>query len=293
MSRPLLTDTHVHFYDLTRPELRYDWLRSGGDPDENAVLGEYGAIRAERYRAEDFRRETRFAGVGHVVHVQAAIGTADPVDETRWLAAARERTGTPDAAVVYADLAAPDAADVLAAHLEHDLVRGVRDLRHDAYLTDPAWQEGFGRLGPLGLVCCDDPRVEDVDTVLALLDRHPDVVYCLDHTMFPVARTPEYFTAWRAALGRLAERPNTVVKISGLGQVDHEWTVESLRPWVLAAIEAFGVSRSFFGTNWPVDRLYSSYGDVLDAYDRITADFAANERDQLFHGTADRVFRLG
>ena len=83
-----------------------------------------------------------------------------------------------------------------------------------------------------------------------------------------------------------------MIKISGLGMCDHEWTVASLRPWVRACIEEFGVERSFFGTNWPVDRLYSSYGDVLDAYAEIIADLSANEQHALFTENAKRVFRL-
>jgi predicted TIM-barrel fold metal-dependent hydrolase len=83
-----------------------------------------------------------------------------------------------------------------------------------------------------------------------------------------------------------------VVKISGLGQSDHRWTVDRLRPWVLECIDAFGTERAFFGTNWPVDRLYSSYGDVLDAYRAIIQDFTTQEQHALLHGNAERVFRL-
>jgi predicted TIM-barrel fold metal-dependent hydrolase len=61
---------------------------------------------------------------------------------------------------------------------------------------------------------------------------------------------------------------------------------------VLACIEAFGVERSFFGTNWPVDRLFSSYGDVLDAYEQIIAGFNEDEQRALFSGNAKRIFRL-
>ena len=53
-----------------------------------------------------------------------------------------------------------------------------------------------------------------------------------------------------------------------------------------------GVERSFFGTNWPVDRLYSCYGDVLDAYAELIADFSADEQRALFTENAKRIFRL-
>jgi predicted TIM-barrel fold metal-dependent hydrolase len=90
----------------------------------------------------------------------------------------------------------------------------------------------------------------------------------------------------------LAGAPNVVCKISGLGMCDNQWTVESIRPWVLACIESFGTERSFFGTNWPVDRLYSSFGDVVDAYATIISDFTEAEQTALFSGNAERIFRI-
>jgi predicted TIM-barrel fold metal-dependent hydrolase len=70
------------------------------------------------------------------------------------------------------------------------------------------------------------------------------------------------------------------------------WTDDSLRPWVLGSIDAFGTQRAVFGTNWPVDRMYSSYPDLVCAYDRLIAGFSAGERTALFSGNAERVFRI-
>ena len=73
---------------------------------------------------------------------------------------------------------------------------------------------------------------------------------------------------------------------------DPQWTVDSLRPWVLACIDAFGPERCFFATNWPVDRLSSSYDAVVAAYDDITGQFSPSERDGLFFRNAERVYRI-
>src|SRR6202011_3325122 len=111
--------------------------------------------------------------------------------------------------------------------------------------------------------------------------------------LVPRRRDRDYFEHWRKCLGQLAAVPNIVIKISGLGMGDHGWTVDSLRPWVLACIDAFGVERAFFGTNWPVDRLYSSYGDLVEAYAQIIADFSIAEQRLLFSENAKRIFKLG
>lgn len=293
MTRPPFVETHLHCHDLTHATLRWAWLEGDGDPDETAQLGDYGAVRSQRYTPADFLAETRMQGVTKVVHVQAAIGSPDPVHETAWLQGFADRLGAPHGIVGQVDLARPDAAAVLERHAAFANFRGVRDLREDRYLEDPAWERGFALLAERGLVCCAAPAIGQLGLARRIAQRHPGVTLCIDHAGFPQQRTREYFERWRAAILDVAQAPNVVVKISGLGQGDHRWTVDSLRPWVLACIEAFGPDRAFFGTNWPVDRLYSSYGDVLDAYAEIVADLGAAEQRALFAGNAERIFRLG
>jgi predicted TIM-barrel fold metal-dependent hydrolase len=285
-----LTDTHVHFSDLSEPRLRYDWLQP--DAPVDPLTGPDAPIRAQRYWADDFLAETRFQNVAKVVHVQAAIGTDDPVEETRWLQRFADRLGAPHGIVAYVDLTTTDAARTIERHAELPNLRGVRDLRYDGYLTDPDWDRGYALLERHDLVCCDDPAVGEMHLARDLARRHPGVTLCIDHAGLPQRRDDEYFAAWRDGLRAVASAGNTVVKISGLGMGDHRWTVDSLRPWVLECIEAFGVERSFFGTNWPLDRLYSSYGDVVDAYAEIIAGFSVDEQTALFSGNADRIFRL-
>lgn len=282
-------DSHVHFFDLRNDALRYDWLDvDAADPE----LGDYSAIKAPRYWADDFVAETRFHNVTKVIHVQAALGSPDPVQETRWLQGFVERLGVPDGIVGGADLAADDAGDVVARHAEYRNVCGIRDLRYDGYLSNPAWQRGYASLEKHGLVCCDDPAVEEFGLARRLADRFPRITLCLDHAGYPRERSPEYFARWRRGLGEVAAAENTVIKISGLGQCDHRWTLESLKPWVLTCIELFGTDRSFFGTNWPVDRLFSSYGDVIAAYTAIVSEFSPAEQRALFLDNAVRIFRL-
>jgi predicted TIM-barrel fold metal-dependent hydrolase len=125
-----------------------------------------------------------------------------------------------------------------------------------------------------------------------LAEDFPGITYCVDHAGFPLARDPEYFEAWRQGMRTIGAAPNAVVKISGLGMVDHSWTVDSIRPWVLECIEAFGTDRSFFASNWPIDSLFSCYGDVIDAYAEIISSFSESEQRALFSGNANSVFRL-
>ena len=282
-------DTHVHFSDLRLPQLKYVWLLPEFD---HPVLGDIGAIQAQRYWADDFVRETRSQNVSKTVHVQAALGTEDPVEETKWLQAFADRLGHPHGIVGEVHLSQPDAAEVIDRHMQYANFRGVRDFGAGDYPRDPVWRAGYANLEKHDLVACLDSSPETYGSIKSLAEAFPNIVISLDHAGFPRQRDDEYFAFWKRELTTLAQAPNVVIKISGLGMGDHDWTVDSFRPWVMTCIEAFGTERSFFGTNWPVDRLYSSYGDVLDAYAEIISGFSRDEQAAMFAGNAERIFRV-
>jgi predicted TIM-barrel fold metal-dependent hydrolase len=289
VARLPFVDTHVHYWDLKNPNLAYAWLQ----PEWiHPILGDIDGIKVLRYMAHEFVAETRFQNVSKAIHVQAAIGIVDPVEETRWLQAQADLTGFPHGIVAHCDLADERAQAVIEGHLRYANTRGIRDFGQGDYLVDPAWRRGYGLLARYGLVFCLDPDLERMDSVRSLVEEHPDVVLCVDHAGYPRARDPEYFAFWRKAMTKAAAVPNTIVKISGLGMRDNTWTVDSWRQWALTCIEMWGVERTVLGTNWPVDRLFSSYGDVLDAYEQILSELTPAEQTALFSANAERIFRV-
>lgn len=290
MAKLPLVDTHVHFYDLRRKDLVYSWLQ----PDfVHPQLGNINGIKTLVYDSAAFLAESRFANISHVVHVQAALGAPDPVAETEWLETLYRRDGCPNAIVAHANLSDPSVGDVLERHLSASpRVRGIRDFGEGDYLISPEWQRGYALLERFNLICDLDCTWENMDKAREVAKRHPNIPMVLEHAGYPRSRSDQYFADWRRGLRLLAEIENTWCKISGLGMYDHQWSVDSLRPWVLACIEAFGVERCFFGTNWPVDRLFSSYDPVINAYQEIIAGFSLAERTAMFHGNAAKVYGL-
>ena len=114
MSKPEFVDAHIHLYDMQHPELFYGHWQPGVP---HPFLGSQIQKLAQRnYLAEDYIAETRDANVTKAIHVQAAIGTKDPVKETEWLQKAADRTGFPHGIVAHADLRDPDVERVLVRH---------------------------------------------------------------------------------------------------------------------------------------------------------------------------------
>ena len=132
------------------------------------------------------------------------------------------------------------------------------------------------------------------DVLHAVAARWPQVTIALSHGCLPLERSPEQLHEWRSAMRRLAaDHPNVVCKISAVaGASDPNWTVDSIRPWILSCVEAFGAQRCMLGSNWPVDAQFGTYAALIDAYREVAAELAPLEQAALFHDTAARVYRI-
>jgi predicted TIM-barrel fold metal-dependent hydrolase len=295
-----VVDPHVHFWDLDTHH--YPWLANPGV----SFVGDARALRFN-YLPADLLREAGDIDVLKVVHVEANHDPADPVEETRWLQGQADAGGAramPEAIVAAADLSAPNAQAVLEAHAAFSRVRGIRQIlnvhadplydyvgRH--YLRDAAWRANFGLLARYGLSFDLQIYPAQMEEAAALARAHPDIPLILNHAgMFVDRNGVAGYRAWREGLRTLAACPNVTVKISGLAMFDHQWTVESLRPYVLETIDAFGAARAMFASNFPVDRQFGSYADLWHAYAQIVSGASADERDALFIGNAQRIYQI-
>ncbi|MDR1634206.1 MAG: amidohydrolase family protein [Bifidobacteriaceae bacterium] len=283
-------DSHVHFWRLDSETLDYDILTR---PEAHPIMGDIDGVRVVRFGPKELEACSRFQNVTKVVHVQVAFGATDPVAETVWLEELARDTGVPHGIVGTEDLGAPDVAARLEAHAAHPLLRGLRAFGDAAELESAAWRRGYALLAQHRLVFHHVFGVGLFGVARSLAEEFPEVSLCVDQTGLPLRRDDEYFAQWRRGLALVSAAPNTVCKISSLGMVDQRWTVETLRPWVLAAIDCFGPKRVFFGSNFPMDSVASSYPDLVNAFRTIISGFSPDDRCAMLADNATRVYRLG
>jgi predicted TIM-barrel fold metal-dependent hydrolase len=250
-------ETHHHLWELDR--FPYHWLDDPGTPGHNERLGDYRLIRTN-WGPQRFFREFYGQNVIKSVHVEADYNGPDPA---RHLAAS-------------------------------DRVRGVRIRGHPDDPDAAPFRAALAALQREGLSyelnASPGKLLKGRETAIA----HPHLQLILGHAGFPTQRDEPYFQHWAAEITALAEVENVACKVSGLGMVDHDWTIDSLRPWVLHCIHAFGVDRVMFGTNWPVDILYRTYLEQVDAYRMIIAEAGLSRQDQerLLYRNAERFYRI-
>ena len=291
-------DSHHHLWDLERHS--YPWLQG---PLVKAHFGDYDAIR-HTYDLDDYRRDSAAVELVSSIHVEAAIAVDERLGETRWLQAVHEEAGLPGAVVAAVGLNEDDLSNKLAAHSEFPLVRGVRDMLFlpgapnraenlaDSRLFDPAWRSGFSLLSQFGMSFDLQAPPFAMADAARLVAAHDDVAVVLTHLGPPFDRSDEGREIWRQGIRKLAQLPHVHTKISGLPMTDWNWSEDTLRPWVLEAIDVFGPDRCMFGSNFPVDGLFGSYGDLIGAYWQIVDGFSDDERNAMFVGNAARFYRV-
>ena len=90
----------------------------------------------------------------------------------------------------------------------------------------------------------------------------------------------------------LANEPNIFCKISGVGMMDPKFTLSSIRPWIEHCVSIFGPERCMIGSNWPLDRLFSSYDAVFNIYREIISQYSVEEQIAISSATANRFYRI-
>jgi predicted TIM-barrel fold metal-dependent hydrolase len=298
-TRPPFVDPHVHLWDLSH--IRYAWLSPPFSDD-----GPNGSVEpiAKDYGLDDYLADASGWDVRGIVHIDAGAHPDDALKETGWLQAMADPRGLPSGIVAFAALESPDLESLLAQHVAHRSVRGIRHIinwhadprrsySESDITTSDAWMRGFGLLAKYHMSFDLQAYPGQFAHFAALIAKHPDTQVIIDHAGMAIPDDADGWRTWRCGMAALAALPNVAVKISGMGFTWRPWDIDQARPYVLETIDLFGTDRAMFASNFPTDKLFGSFDKHLGGYDAITAGFSSGERHALFAGNANRIYRLG
>jgi predicted TIM-barrel fold metal-dependent hydrolase len=288
-----ICDPHIHLWDL--------WTRlyPGLETPSLGFIGSNAPIARSYLLPEYLQEGGTEIEIAAAVHVEAF--PTDPLAEVAHVQRMADASPIPLAIVGNADLTRPDVGDLLDRMMPHSALRGIRqvvNLHSDPSLTytsrdllaDPAFARGLAQLARRGLRFDLQLYPHQATAAARLLDATPDLQVILNHAGMWADRTFGGWRAWKAALRDLAARPQTSVKISGLGMFDRNWTAAGIRPLILETLEAFGTERAMFASNFPVDKLFSDFPSLWAAFAAAVQDQDEAVQDALFHGNARRIY---
>jgi predicted TIM-barrel fold metal-dependent hydrolase len=287
-----------HFHVWRRADL--PWLQG---PMQPRIFGPYEPIRRD-YPMTEYLADAAGLGVEKAVYVQANWPVERAEQEAAWLETVALETGWPHATVAHANMTVADVRPALDRLACWPRVRGIRQQFHwhenAAYrfaarpdlCLDPRVQRNVARLADYGWSFDLQVFAGQMAGAAALVDACPRVTFVLQHAGMLEDLSDAGRATWRAGMAELAARPNVVAKLSGLGTFIHRNDAEHVRWIVGETVALFGAARCLWGSNFPIEKLWTGYGALLDAHRAACAGLTTGEQAAIFHDTARRVYRL-
>jgi L-fuconolactonase len=194
------------------------------------------------------------------------------------------------------DPADPAIDDIVAAWSKTAGAVGVRIMLRDELLSDPSdrrLNHAFavaGRHGlPTNLLCWGR-----LDQGAEVIRRNPDTVIVIDHLGLLQADAPPPLTEPWADLQKLlalAAYDNVRVKISGACTMSRQpYPYNDIWDPVLRIIDAFGIDRCMWGTDWTRTLAMLTYEQGVAAF-RDTDRLSASDKAKLMGGTLKKVYK--
>jgi L-fuconolactonase len=199
--------------------------------------------------------------------------------------------------VGWTDLQAPDLEERLAYYKEFKKLKGFRHVlqgepQRDLMLTSK-FKNGIGLLGQSGFTYDILIYPDQLKFSTELVSLFPNQPFVVDHIAKPNIKGKEIIE-WEKDIRAIAERDNVYCKLSGMiTEADWKtWKLEDFTPYLDCVVEAFGINRLMFGSDWPVCLLAGSYGEMLEVVTNYFFHFSESEKDQLFGGNAIKFYDL-
>jgi predicted TIM-barrel fold metal-dependent hydrolase len=291
-----VVDGHHHIWR----QADLPWLAG---PMQPRIFGPYEPIRRD-YPIEEFLTDIAGSGVAKSVYVQTNWAPDAYEDEAAWVQRTADRAGWPHAIVAYADFGADDVRPQLDRLSRYPLVRGARMQLHwhenpqyrfaarRDLVADARIRRNIGHLADYGLSFDLQVFAPQMADAADLAESCPKVAFVLQHAGMLEDLSRAGRAEWRAGMVRLGACPNVVAKLSGLGTFLHRNDPKHVANVVRETVGIFGAARCLFGSNFPIEKLWTSYGALVEAFHDAAGQFTPEEQQAILHDTAMRVYRI-
>ena len=314
-----ICDPHHHFWDL-RPERipyqRYLMHELAADVNSGHNIRSTVFIETRTMYSPDVPHDLRTVGEVEFVQGLAAASASGIYGPTR----------AASAIIGHADLKLGDRVEPVLEALRAASPNRFRGIRHSVgwdpdpdllnreiqnVLATESYRTGAKVLAGMGLSLDNSLYFPQLPEVADFAKAVPDLTIVVNHIggllrVGPYGdRDDEILPVWRRDIAKVAECPNVVMKLGGLGQPRYgfDWhqraqpigsaeLAQSLAPFMNYCIEQFGPDRCMFESNFPPDKVSYSYNVLFNAFKLLSKDYSPSERAALFHDTAARVYRI-
>lgn len=291
-----IVDAHHHIWR----QADQPWLQG---PTVPRIFGDYDAIKRD-YPVEEFIADLAGTGVVKSVYVQTNWAKERAVEEVEWVQAQADRAGWPHAIVSFVDFQSEDAPHVMAAQAKSPLMRGARQQLHwhenaqyrfaptPDQMNTAAFRKNLALLEERGWLFELQVFASQMADGAALAKAFPRITFVLEHAGMLQDLSPGGRAAWRDGMKRLADQPNMHTKFSGLGTFIRRNDPQHIAEVVGETLEMFGPQRCVWGSNFPIEKLWTDYASIVNAIRAALAGLSESDQRAVLHDNAVRLYRL-
>ncbi len=271
-------DAHQHFW-------KFDPVRDNWITDEMSVI-------QKDFFPDDLKPVLQQNGFDGCVAVQASQSE----EETDFLVTLAKQNDFIKGVVGWVDLQADDIEERLTKY-KSTPVKGFRHVLQGESQRDlmlkPEFKRGIAALQKHGftydiLIFPDQVKFSD-----ELAASFPEQKFVIDHIAKPYIKRRE-IDEWKKDMEQIAKHGNVYCKISGMvTEADWKgWKKVDFKPYLDVVVNAFGMDRILFGSDWPVCLVAASYRQMLAIVKDYFASFPENEQEQFLGLNAIRFYNL-
>lgn len=199
--------------------------------------------------------------------------------------------------VGWTDLRAPNLEEKLQHYAQYKKIKGFRHIVQaepaDDFLLGAEFCNGIALLSKYHFTYDILVFPRQLKHVAAFVQQFPDQPFVIDHLAKPDFKKAD-FAEWEKAMRAAAAYPNVSCKVSGMVTEANwnSWTNEDFTYCLDVVVDAFGINRLMFGSDWPVCLVAASYQETCNIVHRYFMQFSIAEQEKLWGKNAVDFYHL-
>jgi len=272
-------DAHHHFW-------LYDPARHGW------ITEEMSGIRKD-FLPKDFEPILKQNGISGSVLVQVDQDEA----ENEFQLKNAEENDFIKGVVGWVNLQADNIEERLEFYKQYKKMKGFRHILQGeadrALMLKPAFMNGISKLKEFGYTYDILIYTDQLKYAKEFVAAFPDQPFVIDHIAKPNIREHN-IKDWKMDITAVAEHENVYCKVSGMvTEADWQnWRKEDFTPYLDVIVEAFGIDRIIYGSDWPVCLVAATYEQMKSIVDDRLSSFSKDEQEKFFGKNAIKFYDL-
>lgn len=272
-------DAHQHFWNY--------------DPAKHIWMNEQMGVLKTDYLPSDLEPLLKNCGLDGCVAVQANQAEV----ENEFLLDLANQYDFIKGIVGWVDLQAYDVVERLSYYQQFSKIKGFRHVIHDEpdidFMHRAAFMSGLLQLKSFNYTYDLLIFPKHLPNTIELLKVFNQQLFVIDHIAKPNIKNGEIDT-WKKHLKEVASFENVYCKISGMvTEADWSaWKKDDFTKYLDAVVEAFGINRIMYGSDWPVCTLAASYEAQFSIVKDYFSSFSRTEQDNFFGGNASKFYKI-